>query len=302
MEPQGSPQPLVSVGIPLYRSRRFLQIIIENIEAIDYPNVEIIVSDRHLFDDTVELLKQRFGSDTRFTFLEGRDELNWVENFNLLMRQSRGKYFVSMAHDDSFPSNYVSQLVSALEERPDAVMAFARVEQLSVDGFLPTFPFSNPPISEGEPWSINSSLRLLTLWQLWIAFRGMVRREVIQQWQLYVRQTYKNIRADIYWVFGLSLKGPLVFVPSVHCTKRFYRSSAGAGWRFGVRQSLNACAVLQSYIRDYSASPKDARIGLAVTWLWCLVQGFLPATLARRLGIVTRRILLRPARRSLLNV
>ena len=44
--------PLVSVGFPLYRSRRFLDNIVENLEAIDYPNLEMLVSDRHLHDDT----------------------------------------------------------------------------------------------------------------------------------------------------------------------------------------------------------------------------------------------------------
>jgi glycosyltransferase involved in cell wall biosynthesis len=285
-------QPLVSVGIPLYRSHRFLEIIIENIEAIEYTNVEILISDQHLLDDTLELLKERFGSDARVRFLEGSDGLNWVENFNLLLRQSTGKYFVWMPHDDSYPSNYIGELVSALEEHPDAVLAFGRVEQISIDGYLPTFPFSPPPIFPDEDWSLGSSLRVLTLWHLWIAFRGVFRREVIEQSDLYIRQTYRNIRADICWVFGLSLKGRLYFVPSCYCTKRFYRSNTGAKWRFGIRQSLNACRVLRSYLNDFAQSRSDARMGQIVVFVWCLVQGFLPAKLARPLGIVTRQVLL----------
>lgn len=285
-------QPLVSVGIPLYRSRRFLEIIIENIEAIDYANVEVIISDRHLFDDALELLKERFESDVRFRFLGARDCLNWVENFNLLLRESRGKYFLWMGHDDSYPSKYIGELVSALEEHPDAVLAFGRVEQISIDGHLPTFPFTPPPVSLHEDWSLGCSLRLLTLWHLWVAFRGVVRRDVVDQSDLYIRQTYRNIRADICWVFGLSLKGRLYFVPSCYCTKRFYRSSTGAKWRFGIRQSLNACRVLRSYLNDFAQSRSDARMGQIVVFAWCLVQGFLPAKLARPLGIVTRQVLL----------
>lgn len=284
--------PLVSVCFPLYRSRRFLETIIENIEAITYPNVEIIFSDQHLLDDAITILKQQFGTDARFRFLEGRDGLNWVENFNLLARQCTGKYFLWMGHDDSYPSHYISDLVAALEEHPDAVLAFGRVEQVSLDGFLPTFPFSPPPIAENEAWSLASSLRLLTLWQLWIAFRGVARRAVVEQSDLYIRQTYKNIRADVCWLFGLSLKGRLYFVPSCSCTKRFYRSSAGAGWRFGIRQTLNGCRVLRSYLNDLAASRRDALAGQAVVYLWCLTQGLLPAKLARQLGIVTRRLLL----------
>jgi len=284
--------PLVSVGIPLYRSLRFLDIIVANIEAIEYENVEFIISDRHLLDNTLALLEEKYANDNRFRFLSATDELNWVEHFNLILRNCRGKYSLWMGHDDSYPANYIPDLVKALEADPQVVLAFGRVEQVSLDGFLPTFPFVPPPMDPKEEWSIATSVRLLTLWQLWIAFRGVVRREVIEESNLYIRETYRNIRADIYWVFALGLKGRLQYVPSCYCTKRFYRSSGGAGWRLGMRQSLDAWKVLRSYMNDLTVSSQEARKAKVVVWAWCLVQGFLPAGVARRLGIVTRRMLL----------
>jgi glycosyltransferase involved in cell wall biosynthesis len=282
---------LVSVCFPLYRSRRFVETIVENVAAIAYPNIEIIFSDQHQLDDATTVLRERFDSDERTRFIEGRAGINWVENFNLLARSATGKYFLWMGHDDSYPSSYISDLVDALEEHPEAVLAFGRVEQVSLDGYLPTFPFTPPPVGNDEAWSLGCSLRMLTLWHLWIPFRGLVRRAVVEQSNLFIRQTYGNIRADVCWLFGLSLKGRLYFVPSCHCTKRFYRSSAGAGWRFGIRQSLNACLVLRSYLKDLAASRREALVGQAVVYLWCLTQGFLPAKLARKLGIVTRHLL-----------
>ena len=284
--------PLVSVGLPLYRSRRFLDNIVENVEAIDYPNLEVLVSDRHLHDDTLEVLRERFGSDPRFRFLAGSDQLDWVGNFNLLLREAAGKYFLWMGHDDSYPASYVPGLVSALEERPDAVLAFGRVEQVSLDGFLPTFPFASPPFAAGDPWTQGSAMRALTLWQLWIAFRGVVRRDAVERHGLYIRPTYRNIRADIYWVFGLALTGRLLFVPSCHCTKRFYAGSAGAGWRLGMRQSLDGFRVLRSYLNDLAPSRRDAWGGQLVVLLWSLPQGLLPRAAARRLGIAVRRVAL----------
>jgi glycosyltransferase involved in cell wall biosynthesis len=260
--------PLVSVGFPLYRSLQFVEIVIANIEAIHYPNVEFIVSDRHQLDDALAMLKQKYGADPRFRFLAAKDQLNWVEHFNLILRHCRGKYALWMGHDDSYASNYIPDLVAALEANPDAVLAFGGVEQISLDGFLPTFPFVAPPIRTEEAWSIDDSVRLLTLWQLWVAFRGLVRREIVEESDLYIRETYRSIRADIYWVFGLSLKGRLCYVPSCYCTKRFHRSSGGANWRFGIRQSLDACRVLRSYFDDYAPSARKAR---AVVYVWCLV-------------------------------
>jgi glycosyltransferase involved in cell wall biosynthesis len=276
-------QPLVSVGIPLYRSRRFLDTIVENIDALQYGNLEIIISDRHLLDDTLHVLRTRYGSDLRFRFLEATDALNWVEHFNLLLRESRGTYAVVMPHDDSYPSHYIPDLVTALEQRPDAVLAFGRVEQVSLDGFLPTLPFSAPPLAPESAWSFGSSLKILTMWQLWFAFRGLVRREAVERSNLYIRPTHRNIRADIYWVFALSLRGPLLFVPSCWCTKRFYRSSTGADWRLDLRQSLDGCRVLRSYLNDFSRSRRHAVLGQVVLFPWCIAQALLPTGMARRL-------------------
>jgi hypothetical protein len=84
-------------------------------------------------------------------------------------------------------------------------------------------------------------------------------------------------------VFALSLCGPLVYVPSCACTKRFYRASAGASWRFDLPQGLDAARVLGSYLDDFAPSRWTAFSGRLVLVPWCLVQAILPAKGARRL-------------------
>ncbi len=218
-------------------------------------------------------------------------------SFAFAFAQARGEHFMWMAHDDSYPASYVGDLAACIATDPEAVLAFGEVEQVSLDGFLPAFPFVSPPVAADEDWSINAAVRCLTLWQLWIAFRGLFRRRVVERSGLYIRPTRGNVRADIYWVFALSLAGALRFVPSCRMTKRF-RGSGGAGWRFGIRQSLDACRVLGSYLDDFARSPREARRAKRIVYPWCLVQGFLPERWARGRAIATRRILLPSATRG----
>jgi GT2 family glycosyltransferase len=103
--------PLVSVGMPLYRSLRYLDVITRNIEAIDYANVEIILSDRHGYDDTLEKISTRFPGDNRLRFISATDKIGWVENYNVLLREALGEYFVFMSHDDFYPSGFIPKLV-----------------------------------------------------------------------------------------------------------------------------------------------------------------------------------------------
>ncbi|HET9394532.1 MAG TPA: glycosyltransferase, partial [Nitrospiraceae bacterium] len=84
-------RPRASVGIPLYRSRSFLQCLRENCTALAAENdVEVIVSDRHGFDDTLDILEREWSHDPRFRFLRADDRLNWVEHMNLLLREAQG--------------------------------------------------------------------------------------------------------------------------------------------------------------------------------------------------------------------
>lgn len=281
--------PFVTIAVPLYRSRRFLDVVLENLDALDCPDAEILISDRHGDDDALSIVRERYSSDPRFRFLEGRERMDWVAHFNLLLARGRGKYFLWMAHDDSYPSSYVPALTQRLEKEPEAALAFGRVEQVSLDGFLPTFPFRPPPVTPDAPWSLDDALRCLTLWQLWIAFRGVFRRDIVVEHGLYIRPTHGNVRADIYWLFALSLRGALRYVPETHCTKRFHRDSGGASWSFGPRQSLDAWHVLRSYLSDSGPATVVPAKARALVCAWCMVQGVLPAAVARVLGIAVRR-------------
>ena len=82
--------PLVSVAIPLYRSRPFVDVIARNIEAIDYPSTEILISDRHQEDDALDILAARFAGNRRIRILRARDRLDWVDHYNLLLTAATG--------------------------------------------------------------------------------------------------------------------------------------------------------------------------------------------------------------------
>lgn len=289
--------PLVSVAIPLFQSRRFLECIIGNIEASDYPNLEVIISDRHCADEAIEILADRFRADPRIRCLKATDQLNWIEHYNLLLRVASGQYFLWMPHDDSYPSDYITQLVSYLETHPEAVLAYGRVEVVDLDGHPVSRTLRAEPLSaQDESWLLGRALRWLMFWSLYVPpFRGVFRREVVVQSNLFIRPTYETVEADVYWVFGLALKGRLGFVPTCYCQKRTYPTSTSAAWAPGkIRHLLDGGVVLCSYSRDFTSSRGEACYAMAIISLW---------TLLRMVGRLTRnwRWIPRHARHSLRN-
>jgi glycosyltransferase involved in cell wall biosynthesis len=261
--------PLVTVAIPLYESRRFLEIIAENIRNADYPNLEILVSDRHLADDTVEQLRGQFAGDQRLRFITAEDGLSWVDHYNTLLAAASGEYFLWMPHDDSYPPGYIGALVARLEGAPDSVLAFGYCDAEHPDG-QHTIDSDLPPIVPGEVWSPRSALRLLFGWDLGVAMRGVFRRSAVADAGLWLPQTRGRAHADTCWLFGMALLGRFEFVPEARCLKRFYPTSTHAQWR--PLPPIELTRVLTRYLRDLVPSPRERILGVSILWFGAVLN------------------------------
>ncbi|MGD2083158.1 MAG: glycosyltransferase family A protein [Chromatiales bacterium] len=293
----GVPRPLVSVAIPLWRSRVFVERILANISALAGLDVEVLVSDRHQDDDALDRLRRHLAGDRRIRFLSGTDRLSWVDHYNLLLTEARGRYFMWMPHDDEFPGGYVSGLVDSLEADPAAVLAFGEMHKAGEPGG----PASRPappvpaPLRRNDPWSRWMPLKLLVLWNPGLPFRGLFRRDRVMESGLVIKPSNGNVRADVYWVFALSLLGPLRFVGDVHCIKHYHGSNTHTRWVQTPSTILDRYRLPRAYMRDArprSRHPLRAyRLLLAVDTLYHLVTRFTPVP-AGLLSSRLRRLLL----------
>ena len=115
--------PLVTIAVPLYRSARFVDNIVSNIAALTYDPVEILISDRHGFDDAIDQLEARYRRDPRVRILRAGDGIDWAAHYNELLKAATGTYFCCMPHDDAYAAGYIDGLVARIASRPDAIVA-----------------------------------------------------------------------------------------------------------------------------------------------------------------------------------
>jgi len=268
-----SARPLVTVAFPLYRSGPLVETVAANIDRLTYPNLEIVISDRHGDDDAIDRLASRFRDDPRVRVLCRHDRVTWVSHYNDLLSDARGTYFCWMPHDDEFRAGYVDTLAAALDARPDAILAFGVMRAERDDLDVPVGPFTAPPIHARRPleienaergpevpadggWSLATAFRFLYGWDLFRVVRGLVRREEVMRRGLFVPATRGTVRADVCWAFSLAVAAPFAFVPDAICTKHYRRGSASAGWHYGVREAVDECRVLtRALVR--SAHPRS---------------------------------------------
>ena len=90
----------LTIGIPVYNGEKFLEEKITSILNQDFINFELIISDNGSTDSTKEICNSFAIKDERIRFFSHKNnsDMNW--NFNFILKEARGEYFVWTAADD----------------------------------------------------------------------------------------------------------------------------------------------------------------------------------------------------------
>ncbi len=115
--------PLVSVGIPTHDRPEGLRRTLECITKQTYTNLEIIVSDNASLAPEVENIVRDFArKDKRISFY--RQEINQgaAFNFNFVLNQAHGKYFMWAADDDRWAVSFISRCIQELDSNPNLIL------------------------------------------------------------------------------------------------------------------------------------------------------------------------------------
>ena len=248
----------ITMAIPLHRSARFVDVVSANIERIADDDVEILVSDRTMLDDALAQLRDRHAGDPRVRFVERSDGLDLVDHYNALLTGARGRYFVWFPHDDDIPPDFLPLLSDALDRNPDALLAFGRIRAVDEGGAELHRRLPDPPFELGQRARSAEAAALLQRWPLWIAFRGLMRRDEILRRRLTVRRLGRRDIADGEWAFAVAASAPIVFEPQCWFAKRYYPTSTHATW--GRRSSIDELAtvpVCAGYLTAARITPQD---------------------------------------------
>jgi hypothetical protein len=109
--------PRISCLIPLHDSSRFLPLIIENIDSHLSIGAEVLISDRHMLDDTIDRLAGLYGGVDAVRLFADNDgaALRLYHSLQSVNRQARADVFEGVVMKRG-GSVYPVQLRSAGEE------------------------------------------------------------------------------------------------------------------------------------------------------------------------------------------
>jgi glycosyltransferase involved in cell wall biosynthesis len=116
-------RPLVTVGIPAYDRPAEVQRAVRSALAQDHPAIEVLVSDDASPDPAVETaLAALAASDVRVRYVRQPRNLGHAGNYQWVLENARGEYFMWLSDDDWIDPDYVSRCVAALEADSTTVL------------------------------------------------------------------------------------------------------------------------------------------------------------------------------------
>jgi glycosyltransferase involved in cell wall biosynthesis len=216
---------LVTVAIPVYRRLQFLPNVLDIVARQDYPNIELLVSDNGENGDAVsDLVKEHYPRPYRFR--QNPSTVGMSEHFNQLIHEASGDYFVILADDDEITPNYISEMVTALQN-PEASVAMSI--QQTIDEFGNLMRSSRDTVPE----TLSGSDFIKAAWQTheygYESFSTfLARTSSLRSCGGYPR-LWKGTGHDDALIIKLSLGNLVAFSSRCAYRKRYSEESVGFG-------------------------------------------------------------------------
>jgi glycosyltransferase involved in cell wall biosynthesis len=142
-------EPLVSVIIPVYNSKRWIERTIASAIAQTYRHIEIIVVDDGSTDDTADMIEAVALRDSRVRlFRQPHAGVSATRNFGI--RQARGELIAPLDSDDLWHPEKLARQVAAMQAAPPKVgLVYSWAVEIDENDFI-TLPIKKGPTAEGN--------------------------------------------------------------------------------------------------------------------------------------------------------
>ena len=198
-------KPLVSIGLPTYNRAASLKRAVESVLAQDYKNLELVISDNASTDETKDICEDYSRQDSRVRYIAQPVNKGGAANFQAVLDESRGEFFMWLADDDWLDRSYVSRCLAVLCEQSDYRLVCGRGKYFK-DG---KFCFDELDINLLENSGADRVLSFYRQVGMNGAFYGLMRRRAVKL------PARSNMGGDWIFVARLAFEGKIVTLPDV---------------------------------------------------------------------------------------
>ena len=118
-----SKAPMISVVIPMYNSKKYIQQAIDSVLEQTFKDAEIIVVDNYSTDGSYELCKKTYANDKNVSILRNQENRGVAFSRNRGISEARGKYVAFLDSDDVFLPYALELLYNTAEQYQSEVVS-----------------------------------------------------------------------------------------------------------------------------------------------------------------------------------
>lgn len=107
--------PTVSIGMPVYNAEKYIRGALDSLLSQTFTGFELIISDNASTDETGEICQEYAQKDWRIHYIRQAENIGPMANFQFVLSQAKGKYFMWAAHDDRRAPAFLERAVALLE-------------------------------------------------------------------------------------------------------------------------------------------------------------------------------------------
>lgn len=219
----GRENPRVSVGLMVYNEESHLVDTLDSILKQDFQDYEILIADNASEDGTGEIAREYAKHDQRIRYIRRQRNIGALQNYNRLVEEASGEYFVLAGAHDLWSDNYLSCLEKALNRYPEAVIAYAPTVWIDKNG---QDLKKRTGFVDTSGWSPTARFNL-SIWSDQNALYGMFRLNVLRKTRLQL----EILGSGAVLQSELAILGSFVVVPEAKWFRRVIREDESRNQR-----------------------------------------------------------------------
>lgn len=109
-------QPKVSIGMPVYNGEKYIRNALDALLAQTFTNFELVISDNASTDKTEKICNEYAFRDERIRYVRQAENRGAAANFQLVVDEAVGEYFMWAAYDDFWEPEFIAQALTLLTD------------------------------------------------------------------------------------------------------------------------------------------------------------------------------------------
>jgi glycosyltransferase involved in cell wall biosynthesis len=220
--------PLVTIGLPVYNSERYVRQSLDSLLAQTYSNFTLIINDNASTDGTAQICQEYVAADPRVKYFRNPVNIGNPRNFNRVFELTTTPYLKWSTSDDLWAPTFLERAMEVMEHDSSIALCYPKTYLMDAEGG------NRREYEDGlhlvQPDPADRFMSLLLNIKLAHQHLGVIRTAFLRRTHL----LGAFVASDINLLAELTLYGKFYELPERLFFRRFHKTSGS--WKRGDAQ------------------------------------------------------------------